>query len=124
MFGGFGGPPEGGAGGFPGMTANVNMTTTTTTSSSSTGGMGGPCAGGDPGKKGMEMQERFKRREDKLPRYEALVDVLEIKGEDVTVMRQCAIDAKMTAEEMHRAKETFDKVAAAAMSFDFAKMMR
>lgn len=90
-FGGFGGGQQPG-GGFPGMGMNVNMTTTTTHSSSSSGshgmGMSGGMSGGmgggdDPSKKSQDMQERYKYREAKLPEYTALVDVLEIKGEDV-----------------------------------------
>jgi hypothetical protein len=98
MFGGFGGfgggqqPNQPGVG-FPGMgmNANVHMTTTTTHSSSSggshgmSGGMSGGMGGGDdPSKKSQDMQERYKYREAKLPEYNALVDVLEIKGEDVS----------------------------------------
>lgn len=108
MFGGFGGfgggsgdknnqPPGGfgGFGGFPGMDANVNMTTkTTTTKTSSTGGcpfgFSGAPAGGmpggqeDPAKKSQELQDKYKYREEKLPGYTALVDILELKGEDVS----------------------------------------
>ena len=93
MFGGFGGPPgqQPGAG-FPGMTANVNITETTTTSTTSgaTGGMQasagmGGAGGSDPGKKSQEMQDRYKHREAKLPTYIALIDVLESKGENVGI---------------------------------------
>jgi len=33
------------------------------------------------------MQERYKFREEKLPVYTALVDVLEIKGENVSLIQ-------------------------------------
>ena len=106
MFGGFGGfgggggdknnqPPAGfggfgGFGGFPGMDANVNMTTKTSStggcpfgfSSSTTGSMPGGHI--DPAKKSKDMQDKYKYREEKLPTYTALVDILELKGEDVS----------------------------------------
>lgn len=151
MFGGFGGfggqdpnKNQTSAGfGFPGMSMNANVTTTHTTSSASTGGFGGmsthasfgapthtshttttTSGGGDPSKKGSEMQDRYRNRQDKLPRYTALVDVLEIKGENVYEMRVCITGATMTAEEMKQGMEVFEKVASAAMSFDFMKMMQ
>ena len=101
MFGGFGGFGGGGndpnqqpGGGFPGMNMNANFgfnsnattthtTTTTTGGQGMGGGFGGP-GGEDPGKKSKDMQDRYKYREEKLPTYNALVDVLEIKGEDVS----------------------------------------
>ena len=98
--GGFGGPPPGQQPGFPGMQANVNVTQTTTTSSTSHKGgmgmhagvgMGGPGGPGGPGgappggarDKARQMRERFEHREGLLPTYNALVDVLESKGENV-----------------------------------------
>ena len=127
--GGFGGPPPGqqpGAPGFPGMQANVNVTHTTTTSSTSAGGMGGAggAGGSDPSQKSKEMQDRYRYREDKLPTYIALVDVLESKGENVLEMRDAADKAKMTLEEMQKGQAVFEKVTAAAMSFDFSKIMQ
>mmetsp|Transcript_23738 Transcript_23738/g.23642 ORF Transcript_23738/g.23642 Transcript_23738/m.23642 type:complete len:294 (-) Transcript_23738:42-923(-) len=112
-FGGFGGPPPGA----PGM--NVNMTTTTQqTTSTSSGGQG------DPGQKSKEMQDRFKHREAKLPTYIALVDVLELKGENVAAMREAAEGAKMTSEDMAKGQAVFEKITAAVMSFDFGKVMQ
>ncbi|CAI2363290.1 unnamed protein product [Moneuplotes crassus] len=112
-FGGFGGPPPGA----PGM--NVNMTTTTHhTTTSSAGGQE------DPGKKSQELQDRYKHREAKLPTYIALVDVLEIKGENVVAMRDAAEKAKMTPEDMAKGQAVFEQITAAVMSFDFAKIMQ
>lgn len=103
MFGGFGGFGGGGNNqdnnqqpggfGFPGMTANVNVTHSSSgTSHTSSHGMHGMSSGSsfgpgqdDPSKKSQEMQDRYKYREAKLPGYTALVDVLEIKGEDVSL---------------------------------------
>lgn len=101
MFGGFGrfgggnNPNQQPTGGFPGMNMNANFgfndgatthhtTTTTTSSHGMGGGFGGP-GGEDPGKKSKDMQDRYKYREEKLPTYNALVDVLEIKGENVSL---------------------------------------
>ena len=103
-----------------GATATTH-TTHTTTSSSHHSGMGGH---DDPGKKSKDMQERYRYREDKLITYTALIDYLEIKGENVTELRKCADGAHLTAEESAKGMKVFAKVSEAMMSFDFMKIMQ
>lgn len=118
-----------GLGNFGEMKANINFSGSHTSSSSTTGshGMSGTSSFGqqdDPGKKSKEMQDRYKYREEKLPTYTALVDILEHKGEDVRVMRECIYGAKMTHEELQRGYQVFEKVTAAMLQFDFAQIMQ
>ena len=101
-----------------GGTATTHTTHTTHTSSSHSG-MGGH---EDPGKKSKDMQERY--REDKLITYTALVDVLEIKGENVFELRKCVEGSKLTAEESDKGMKVFEKVSTAMMSFNFMKIMQ
>lgn len=103
-----------------GGTATTHTTQTTHTSSSHSG-MGGH---EDPGKKSKDMQERYRYREDKLITYTALVDVLEIKGENVFELRKCVEGSKLTAEESDKGMKVFANVSAAMMSFDFMKIMQ
>ena len=103
-----------------GGTATTHTTHTTHTSSSHSG-MGGH---DDPGKKSKDMQERYRYREDKLITYTALVDVLEIKGENVFELRKCIEGSKLTAEEADKGMKVFANVSAAMMSFDFMKIMQ
>ena len=142
MFGGFGGfggqdanqNQQPGGFGFPGMNMNANITTSHTTQQTTTsgggmfgsmgGGFGGPGAQDDPSKKSTELQDKFKRRQELLPRYTALVDVLEIKGENVTEMREAIVGATMTSEEMKQGMDVFEKITAAAMSFNIMEMMK
>ena len=124
--GGFGGPPKPteakatvSFGGFPGMGATTHTTHTTTTSHHGTGG-----GHEDPGKKSKDMQERYRYREDKLLTYSALVDLLEMKGENVVELRKSYEGSKLTSEESAKGMKVFAKVSEAMMSFDFMKIMQ
>lgn len=65
------------------------------------------------------MQERYRHRQQKLPEYKALIDILGTKGENVTDLQQLWTSAHSTQEEDAKAMDIFQKVATEMMSFNF-----
>uniref|UniRef100_A0A7S3J798 Uncharacterized protein n=1 Tax=Euplotes harpa TaxID=151035 RepID=A0A7S3J798_9SPIT len=70
------------------------------------------------------LQRKYMIRRRKLPNYTNLVDILSMKGEDVSEMRACIDLIPLNKEELKKGDVVFENIANAMATLDYMRVMQ